>query len=304
MPHLVLVLTLALVAGLAGGVLVDVPVDLASAVVLSAAWATALLSFRRGWPRVQLAAVSLLVGGSGWVLGAHAVDRALHPPLRTLLEQRLGGFAIGLPEMGIGNPIVVEGRLREDASLTATGAVLRIDVVRVWMGAAPQRADGGISVSVGGVMQPQHLSEWTAGRVVRAPALLRRPARYLNAGVPDQERALARRGVALVGSIKSAALVDVVSPGRWWEERAAAIRARTRHALTRHVQPRSEQSAAIATAILIGDRAGLDAEVERRLQEAGTYHVIAISGGNIAILAGLAIGLFWVIGVRGRWAAA
>ena len=48
------------------------------------------------------------------------------------------------------------------------------------------------------------------------------------------------------------------------------------------------------SAILIGDRAGLDADVERRLQEAGTYHVIAISGGNIAILAGLCIFLLRV----------
>ena len=36
---------------------------------------------------------------------------------------------------------------------------------------------------------------------------------------------------------------------------------------------------------LIGDRAGLDDAVVRRLQEAGTFHVIAISGGNIAVLA-------------------
>ncbi|HEX5068672.1 MAG TPA: DNA internalization-related competence protein ComEC/Rec2, partial [Vicinamibacterales bacterium] len=42
--------------------------------------------------------------------------------------------------------------------------------------------------------------------------------------------------------------------------------------------------AAIVTAILIGDRAGLSDAVERRLQEAGTFHVIAISGGNVALL--------------------
>ena len=59
----------------------------------------------------------------------------------------------------------------------------------------------------------------------------------------------------------------------------------------------------MATAILIGDRAGLDAQTERRLQEAGTYHVIAISGGNIAILAGLMLGAFALVGVRGRVAA-
>ena len=42
---------------------------------------------------------------------------------------------------------------------------------------------------------------------VRATANLRRPARYLDPGVPDQERALARRGVSLVGTVKSGALV-------------------------------------------------------------------------------------------------
>ena len=53
---------------------------------------------------------------------------------------------------------------------------------------------------------------------------------------------------------------------------------------------------------MIGDRAGLDDEVERRLQEAGTYHVIAISGGNIAILAGLIIAGFRLAGLLGRTA--
>jgi len=47
MPHLFLLLTLALVAGLAAGVLIDAPVNLASAVVMSAAWAAALLSYLR-----------------------------------------------------------------------------------------------------------------------------------------------------------------------------------------------------------------------------------------------------------------
>ena len=64
----------------------------------------------------------------------------------------------------------------------------------------------------------------------------------------------------------------------------------------------SQQSAAIVTAILIGDRAGLDDDVQRRLQEAGTYHVIAISGGNIAILAGLLLGAFRFAGCLGRGA--
>jgi competence protein ComEC len=158
-------------------------------------------------------------------------------------------------------------------------------------------------VTVVGALHADRLSEWTAGRQIRAPALLRRPAQYLNRGVPDQERAMARRGVSLVGTIKSAALVEIVARGRWWQEAAAALRARTRRAMARHVAPRSAVSAAIATAILIGDRAAIGHDVERRLQEAGTYHVIAISGGNIAILAAIVIGGLSWLGVRGRIAA-
>ena len=52
--------------------------------------------------------------------------------------------------------------------------------------------------------------------------------------------------------------------------------------------PDDREAAGVATAILIGDRAGLSDQVERRLQRAGTYHVIAISGGNIALFAALA----------------
>jgi competence protein ComEC len=93
--------------------------------------------------------------------------------------------------------------------------------------------------------------------------------------------------VALVGSAKSAALVEVVRDGSALDEASAAVRADARARLARAIGPWSARSAAVATAILIGDRTGLPAEDERRLQEAGTYHVIAISGGNIAILAGL-----------------
>ena len=82
-------------------------------------------------------------------------------------------------------------------------------------------------------------------------------------------------------------------------EASAEIRAFVRRALTRHVGRWSPRSAGIVGAIVIGDRTGLDEAVERRLQEAGTYHVIAISGGNIAILVGLTLLWFRIAGVLG-----
>ncbi len=119
---------------------------------------------------------------------------------------------------------------------------------------------------------------------MRVTTTLREPAVYLNPGAGDMRASLARRGVILVGSIKSAALVSVTARGSALHEVAAATRAWARRRLSEFVGRWGSRSAAIATAILIGDRTGLPDEDERRLQEAGTYHVIAISGGNIAIL--------------------
>jgi competence protein ComEC len=303
-PYLSLAFAVALTAGVAAGIWSSPEPSPLGAIAVTAAWIAAAVAYRAGWTHVQLSAIALLVAAGGWTLGAHAVERALHPALRTLLEQRVGGFAIETHAAGrVKDPILLEGRLWQDAVLTDSGATLRLDVARVWIGSTPETTSGGVSISVGGGMQGDYVRQWTAGRTIRVPAVIRRPARYLNHGVPDQERSFARRGVTLVGSVKSAALVEVVAPGGWWDERAAGVRRRTRMALEQHVGPRAPGSAAIAAAILIGDRAGLDHAVQRQLQEAGTYHVIAISGGNIAILAGLMLGVLRWLRLRGRLAA-
>ena len=239
------------------------------------------------------------------LLGADAQHRAIDPPLRQLLEARFGGFAIEAIDLERHDtPYEIEGRLVADAALTDAGASLRIRVERVWVEACPEPASGGVSVTVVGAQAADAAGAWRAGRLVRMPAVLRRPARYLNEGVADQELLLARRGIALVGSVKSAALVQVVEPGSWFQESASGMRAAVRSALRRHVSVHDPQSGAVAVAISIGDRSSLDPEVEQRLQEAGTYHVIAISGGNIAILAALILAVLWTIGIRAGWAAA
>jgi competence protein ComEC len=227
---------------------------------------------------------SLLAGVS---LGATAVREASEPPI-------LSWFDAAHPT----ETVIVQGVLRQDASPTQFGLSLTLDVISIGTpggptvagrGTAVRSALGGVRLAVGGALVDARLLEWRAGRVLRAPALLRRPSTYLNPGIPDERRALARRGVALVGSIKSAALIDVVSRGPVLSEAAASIRAWVRRRMTAQVSPLDPASAGVATAVLIGDRSGLNVQDERRLQDAGTYHVIAISGGNIAVLAVLSI---------------
>ena len=183
----------------------------------------------------------------------------------------------------------VEGRLRTDASKGPSGITLNVLLDRIELDGSFEPTAGGALIGVGGELTSDQILQWRAGRRVAFPATLRIPTKYLDPGVGDAERQLAWRGVSLVGSVKSDRLVEVIELGTPLEETLASVRAAIRQALASNVAPWSGRSAAVVSAILIGDRAGLDDAVERRLQEAGTYHVIAISGGNIAILAGLCI---------------
>jgi competence protein ComEC len=251
-----------------------------------------------GTGRRPLAVVALVAFAlpCGWRLGAHAHARAVQRPLRAALHDHL---TVGRE----GEPVLLEARLQEDALPGEDGAVLLLDVERVKLGGTWRPLRGAIRVSVRGVGLPGHAGAWRRGRCITAPALLRVPAAYRNPGVPDADLQLARRGIQLVGSIKSPSLVESCGPGAAWQERVSAVRGTIRAAIETHVGPRDPQSAAIVAAILIGDRVAIADDVEERLRRAGTFHVIAISGGNIAVLTGV---LLWTLaGVRAppRWAA-
>ena len=250
--------------------------------------------WRLGREQAFIVLVLLAYGSAGAILGAVSERSLRRTHVRVLFDRDLAQRTTR------DEPVVIEGRLRGDAALTDYGASLRIDVTRVGAPDALQPAWGGVRLAVGGTLVWGHVAHWTAGRTIRAPVRLRRSLRYLNPGVLDQERLLARRGIALLGSVKSAVLVDVVRHGGWIGESTAAARAFVRRTIRAAVGRFDPRSAAITVAILIGDRAGLDADTTRRLQEAGTYHVIAISGGNIAIAAGLVLGLMRLVGLSPR----
>lgn len=305
---------LALLAGAALGLLAP---DLFSRIALPA---LVFASGAAGWglgarhEPVLLAAVVAGFFNGGAMLSGAAWQAAWRPSLRVAFERAA---------VGVGAPVVLTGTLRTDAVQRETGVSLSVDVNAIrmdgldaesWSSPLPREIGfaassgqpidvpvrGGVLLTVSGSLARDRIAEWRAGRTVRAPAFLRRPSRYMNPGARDEERALARRGTTLVGSIKSGALVEVLARGHVAAETAARARAFVRRAIGESVGRWSERSGAIVAAIVIGDRAGLDDDVERRLQEAGTYHVIAISGGNIAILAGLTLALFRIAGLLGR----
>lgn len=286
---------IALAAGIAAGIFLPNFIGLSRTVFLVGCLGATVAFVRR----VESATTVLLGLGfvlAGVLLGAHANRIVLTTPLGVLFDHHLPPGEHQLLA-------VVEGRLRTDAARGPSGVNLSIEVDQIELNGAWQTTLGGIIVGVGGELASNHISEWRAGRRVRLPATLRRPAKYLNPGVTDSERQFAWRGITLVGSTKSDRLVEIVAPGDAVSEASASARAAVRNAVAASVAPWSVRSAAVVSAILIGDRAGLDDEVERRLQEAGTYHVIAISGGNIAILAGLCLLVLRVMRIRPRLSA-
>ena len=273
------------------------------------------------WRAASTLGIAIAVG-SGFFVGAAMLSAAAwHDAWRTSLRiafeelarrerQLAASEGRRLPEDDEAFAVVV-GKLETDAAVTPTGVSLNVMVDAIESNlvratnqslVATTPVSGGVQATVAGAIGPERAGQWRAGRRVRLPIQLHRPSRYLDPDVPDGERALARRGTTLVGTVKSGALVELIARGSWVDEAAASVRATSRRAIGQAVGPWSLRSAAIVAAIVIGDRAGLDDDVQRRLQEAGTYHVIAISGGNIAILAGLMLSAFRVAGWLGRTA--
>lgn len=283
----------AVLVGVAGGSLMPRPVETVALAALALAWIGIGASvWRRSAAGVTIA-LALGFGAIGATAGARDTARAVAPPLRTVFE-RLSSDG-RRPQ-----PVALEGRLQRDAVPTQYGASLLVAVDRAMMDGRAVDARGGLRLTVGGTLVARHIDQWRAGRRVRVPVTLSRPVRYLNPGVPDQERRGARRGTTLRGTVKSAMLVEIVGRGSVPAELAGAGRAMVRRAVAAAVGGFNRRSAAIVAAIVIGDRAGLDETTRRRLQEAGTYHVIAISGGNIAILAALVLAVLRLVGAPSR----
>lgn len=270
-PSLCACVVLAVAAGVFGSV------DAARLAASAIAAAACALLVRRPAVRRPAWIAAFIAAGSGH--GALASERALAPPVVQWFDAR------ALADDRLDEIVIIAGRLISDAAVTDDSVQMLVAVGRVRDADGWHRAPGRVHLRVAGALAAASVSDWRAGRPIEAPVTLRRPRVLFNYGGPDLRLQALRRPFDLTGSVKSAALVTVAR-GAWWPEAAARVRARARAAIGAHV--RDTRAAAVATAILIGDRAGLSADIERRLQEAGTYHVIAISGGNIAIIAAMA----------------
>ncbi|MFN3477499.1 MAG: DNA internalization-related competence protein ComEC/Rec2, partial [Candidatus Methylomirabilales bacterium] len=123
------------------------------------------------------------------------------------------------------------------------------------------------------------------GDRIRGPFTVRHPRGFLNPGGFDYKEFLAAQGIFLEGWAKDdKALTRFEGQGgnpflAW----IYGLRGRMLFALEKVL---SDQRGALLKAILLGDRSSLSQEVTDAFLRSGTYHILAISGLNVSLLAG------------------
>jgi competence protein ComEC len=139
--------------------------------------------------------------------------------------------------------------------------------------------------------------EWTVGQRLRVPARLQHPVGFRNPGGFDYVARLARDGIHVTASARAEQIVVFDAPAPPWHAR---VRRRAVEAIDRALPP---ASAALLAGLLLGERRALPPEIDQGFHRAGVYHVLAVSGFNVAIVASTVFLLARLIGLGRRSAA-
>ena len=226
--------------------------------VLRVAWlvavAACLVLLAAG--RLEAAAVALLLG----VVATGGLRGAVVP----LPPGHVGN--LGLPRT-----LRVEGRLAAEPRRWAPDrARLLVDTERV----EDLPGTGLIQVTTYGVLPPL-----TEGQRVAAPLRLHPATGFRNPGTYDVAAHLAREGIHVVATTRAESVEPLDDPGPPWSVR---VKRASVAAIGSALPP---ASAALLAGLLLGDRTELPRDIDDAFRRAGVYHVLAVSGFNVGILA-------------------
>jgi competence protein ComEC len=259
---------LALAGAFAAGVLAADPASRISEALLLGGLAVLLLA-AAVFASPRPAAVAL--AGAAFSLGALAAEveglRFERGPLRSLHAG----------EEWVGEPLHLVGTVRGDARPQLGRLRVTLDLEKIGIGGRWLGVRDRVSVEVGGASDLPALLD---GERVALWARLR----------PNGRAEGVRRGIAARGYCKSARLV-----GRWGvgdvgfvRAVAADVRSRLRSRLMQAILPGPERG--LVLAMVLGDRSELDEATAEAFKGSGTYHVLALSGAQVALVAGLVVG--------------
>jgi competence protein ComEC len=210
-----------------------------------------------------------------------------------------------IPEAWLAEPVRLEGRVavppdpspaeRRDAAegeerVRAVVEILRLEIRGRWL-----PVTGRARLSFFG--EPPELAY---GRSFSGTFRLRQPRAFGNPAAFDYPAYLAGQGIFLEGWTREPPELKESEP----DSLLLAALFRARGTILRRLDERLPSGqAALLKAMVLGDRSGLTPEMLQAFLGSGTYHILAISGLNVSLLAGVAFGLLRLGRVPARLAA-
>jgi len=218
----------------------------------------------------------LALGAAAFALGAFAAEVEALRFRDGALRQALVADAWGP------HPVRLTGVVRGDARPRDGRLRVMLDVEEVKARGRSEARRGRVRIEVGGQTQ---LPALTDGDRVVVWATLR----------PEERAVGVRRGIVARGYCKTALLLERRGEGGASRIRrlTARVRGRLRATLMTALLPGPERG--LVLAMVLGDRSELDEETAEAFRASGTYHVLALSGAQVALVAGLIVGgLRWL----------
>src|SRR5499427_1330443 len=180
-----------------------------------------------------------------------------------------------IARVAFGPVVSVEGRLVEDpVRWTPDRTRLLLDLDGLRDGLDLRTISGRLQVTLYGETPP--LGE---GQRVALDLKLSRPRAFRNPGSFDYPAFLRREGILLVGSGRADALTVLTADDPPW---AVQVKRWAMTTIAAHLPP---TSAALLGGLLLGEKVGLPPEASEAFRRAGVYHILAVSGFNVALLA-------------------
>ena len=186
-----------------------------------------------------------------------------------------------LARRALAGTLTLEGRLAEEpVRWTPDRTRLLLDVDALHAGPERLPAAGRVQLTVYGELA---LPLGEAQRVL-VDARLHRPVGFRNPGGFDYPAHLRREGILLVGHARADRITALTPDAPPWP---VAVK---RWAVGVIAARLPETSAALLAGLLLGERAALPREIDAGFRRAGVYHILAVSGFNVALLAGAVFG--------------
>jgi competence protein ComEC len=211
-------------------------------------------------------------------------DSSLAEAVRALGAERLA------------RPVRLEGVLQEEPEDSGRRTSLTIAVERLGANRAERNVRGMARIGVAGDHR-ESVRSLSRGARIAVWSRVSEPRSPANPGARE-----VRGRIAIFGSTKSGRLVREIAPGPAPWRALQRLRARIRERLRAGGFP--EEVRAVVTAMLIGDRSLAPPETERAFRDAGTLHLMAVSGLHVGLLSVLLYGGLVLAGVPRRRALA